>query len=1638
MTKTNKHSTTSHLKAFRFLPGMLITLVCLVMFIQPNRLQAQVMNNEGAYISVTVGTHLQGDTLENTSGTITNKGIINLNGHYINMGSTEGDGIYNLKGNWLNTGIFTAGTSTVQFLGDTAQNVFTGGDQFYNLIINNSGVTLATNRIILLSNVNVFNSLSIQQGNIETGDSILYLENPHPDSLKYTSTTSSRVIGKFERGVDRVANYLFPVGSEENYNPLHLDLNSVPNAGSVLSEFVAEVPDTVGLPLADAGYLDPADSVEVYRADSAGYWSLTARNDFTIDDFDVSMEGNGFSTPYQNVTRVIKRPVGGSWIVDGKHRDADGAVIQRDNLTGGIETTGNHFGWGHVRPRIQTQPADTAVCDGESAAFSVVATGRRPLSYEWQVLPTTGGGWQTITDDATYANSATDTLFIISADTSMNGYKYKVLITDSLGNVKHSNAQATLTVNPRPEVTAIPQNDTICSGETTFIEFTTTVPGSSYDVQVIYDSVITGATNTTLAPGDTLEQQLFNPSLSYDSVMYRIVPFGPFATHCEGTADIVVIWVEPTVQLEAVDDTICNGDATNIMVTSPNTTTNGIGYTWTVTDNPDVAGESDSDAIGQMVGTNIVQTLNNTSTDAQLVTYTITPWSIDANGDNKCSGTPITIDIWVEPTVEITAVNDTICDTGTTNIHISSSNTVTNPLGVYYTWTVEDLNPAGDITGYSNNNSGESISTAIAETLDNHTDTAKMITYHITPWTLDNNDNLKCSGTTVAIDIWINPTPRVVVDVVRDTICNDTYTEIVLTTPSVLTSGVVTFDYTSNADPELTGNSTDVNLTDGFVITDSLHNDSDYPATPLVVRYEITPRALSLGCADGLVVTDSVVVHPTPDIDFVMDSVRCYLESNGEATVMAQNGVNIFTYEWNDPMSQTSDTASGLSEGTYAVTVTDNQACMVVDSVYVAQPDPLLLDVDTFDASCYGFQDGAAVVYPAGGNGGYSYLWSSGHTTDSAYNLYADKYWVTVQDYKGCTEIAEVLVGQPNEITASISPVHVFCNGENDGQATLTVVGSYDFIWSTGDTTYVITNLAPGSYSVTVGDVSSCHVIKSVEITEPDSLLITSVVSKDLSCAGDADGSIDITVEGGNDDQDYIYTWTTPDGAGLVDGQEDQSGLSGGNYYVTVNDWRGCEITDSAVISEPPTFLSDIAITDITCNGDDDGALSITAEGGNGNYSYVWSTGDTGTYLENLEAGTYYVTVIDSLDCEIYDTAQVVEPEVLESTITKTDITCFGDDDGTAVVTATGGNGSYNYSWSNGASADSIYALAEGVYEVTVTDYKNCLTTNTVEINQPDQLIVDQNINNISCFGYDDGKIILTPQGGTSPYTYVWAHDTSVNDSIIDHLEPGIYEAEVVDKNHCLQHVYIEITQPDPLEATINKTDITCYGYADGYIGISMFGGTPEYIYNWSNGYDASVADMLDKGVYEITVTDNNNCTLDTMVEIFEPEELVIDPVIRQPSCPDIQNGYIELNVSGGVGYYNIYWDNGSAEENLYDIRSNIYHVIIQDENLCEIDTTFRLNSVSDHCFKIPSAFTPNGDGFNDRWVIEISTLYPAAEIEIFDRWGKRVFYARGYDESQYWDGTFHGNDLPMDSYYYIINLKNGAPRLSGTVTIIR
>ncbi|HAF27849.1 MAG TPA: hypothetical protein DCG75_02275 [Bacteroidales bacterium] len=1645
MNRTNKHINPSHRK----IPGMLLkTLVVfglVVWFIQSGTIKAQVINNQGAAISVSNGVVVQGDTLENTAGTITNQGTIGLRGHYINMGTTEGNGIYNLQGNWINTGIFTAGNSTVNFIGNSIQRITsTGGEVFFNLNINNNGVSNASNRIILLNNVNVSNNLSIARGNIETGANILYLENQLPTSLTYSSTTGSRVIGKFERGVNALSsNYLFPLGSDNHYNPMNLNFSAIQTTGSVLSEFIASDPDSIGLPLPDPGYVIPADTVEVYDADSIGFWRVKANNSFASNDFDVNLSGSGFSE-VQNASRIIKRPTGGDWMLDGIHEDGADSVAYRNTLIGGVAGSGNEFGWGHIRPRIQTQPKDTAVCDGESATFSIVATGRGTLTYEWEVLEGSGG-WIPVMDNATYANSNTDILLILAADTSMNGYKYRVIVTDSLGNFHRSNSQATLTVNPRPEVLATPQQDTLCNGETTHIVLTSTEAGTTYLIEILNPSNTILGDDMTL-DGDTIKDLLTNPTLYADSVVYRIIPYGPFSTQCEGPADTVVIWVEPTVIITAVDDTICDNTSTSIAISSENITTNGMRFTWTVTPNANIVGEINSNAVGQLMGTDIVQTLDNTSAIAQMVTYTITPWTIDAGGNNRCSGTPIDIDIWVEPTVEIIAVNDTICDGDDTNIPVTSLNTTTN--GIRYTWTVSD-NP--NITGEQNSvGNGQVIGTSIIQPLINTSFSKQMLQYVITPWTVNASNENECTDAAevITIDIWIDPTPRVFTAILDDTICNDTRTSITLTTPNIMTVGQVTFDYVFDADPFLTGSSTGNNLTDSHVIADSLHNSTPSPVYPQVVRYTITPRSLATGCADGPSVIDSITVHPTADTYMFADSVVCYLESTGRVSVLAENGVNLFTYNWDDPYNhQTAATDSVLSIGMYTVTVTDNQSCTKIDSVLLEQPYRIIPVIDTVkNVSCFGAGDAYIILDPTGGNGRYSYSWSTGETTDSIYGLDGALYYATVTDWKGCAQDTTIEVGEPPQISIDVFPHHVRCYGENNGWAQVAAVGVGNYIWSTGATTAIISNLAPGPYSVTATNAEGCVSIQSTEIFEPDVLLIDSINSVNISCAGDADGTLDLFVSGGNTDLAYLYNWFTSDGTGLVSNSEDQAGLSGGKYYVTVTDWRGCLANDSATIDEPPVYLSSISATDVLCNGDNNGSIDLTVIGGNDEspYIYFWESLD-GTGLVNneedqsgLSGGSYYVTITDAKDCKLHDTAIIIEPDLLDAVISESNLTCFGFEDGIAYLDITGGTGAYNISWSNGANSDSIFGLSGGTYYVTITDENNCTFTNYVEITEPEQIENNISSKNITCFGYNDGEIIITPSGGTLPYYYLWSHSTVFTDSLASNLNAGNYSVSVIDNNNCVEISAIDLTQPDPLTANITKEDISCFGMDNGYISLSLFGGTPDYSYNWSTGNTENSANMLSKGLYSINVLDLHNCELDTTIEIIEPEKLVINPVLRRPTCPDIQDGYIELNILGGRIPYTVYWEDGSFEENLYDIRSGIYDVLINDSSLCEIDTSFIVRSAHDFCFDIPSAFSPNDDNINDKWVVEMGGLYPNAEIEIFDRWGNRVFYSKGYEESQYWDGTQNGKELPLDAYYYIIYLKNGSSRISGTVTLLR
>jgi len=430
----------------------IVFLFLVVLFFQPYAL-AQVISNNGAVMSVTSGAVITTKDLSNGAGTISNNGNITLSGNYTNAGTTNGNGTINLAGNWTNTGTFTPGTGTVNFNGSADQTITkAGGETFFNLNINNSGISPA-NLLQLSNDVTVSGTLTMTLGSIDAGSNKLLLSNPSIGSLNYTSITGSRVIGKFERGINIAGTYLFPIGTLANYNPLNLITNVIPAAGSIISEFIAGNPGNNGLPKMDG-------PVEVGDAYTDGYWSLTANNGFSCGDYSISLDGSGFLTTIFNDTRILKRLAGGDWFFDGTHIDAIGTVCYRNNLTGNISASGTQFGLGKSGPKIISQPSDRSVCIGSNVSFSVAATGYLPLTYQWYKAPNI-----LLSDDIKFSGTNLPTLNITNVVPGDAG-NYYCKITDGHGRFTLSYA-ALLTVNLLPAITLDPVSP-VCNTSNSF------------------------------------------------------------------------------------------------------------------------------------------------------------------------------------------------------------------------------------------------------------------------------------------------------------------------------------------------------------------------------------------------------------------------------------------------------------------------------------------------------------------------------------------------------------------------------------------------------------------------------------------------------------------------------------------------------------------------------------------------------------------------------------------------------------------------------------------------------------------------------------------------------------------------------------------------------------------------------------------------------------------------------------------------------------------------------------------------------------------------------------------------------------------------------------------------------------------
>ncbi|MCG3167456.1 MAG: hypothetical protein POELPBGB_03248 [Bacteroidia bacterium] len=793
----------------------------------------------------------------------------------------------------------------------------------------------------------------------------------------------------------------------------------------------------------------------------------------------------------------------------------------------------------------------------------------------------------------------------------------------------------------------------------------------------------------------------------------------------------------------------------------------------------------------------------------------------------------------------------------------------------------------------------------------------------------------------------------------------------------------------------------------------------------------------SLGCVRSATVN---VTEPAAiTIAFATNDVTCFGFCNADITATPSGGTGPYTYAWtNTPNTETGNVVDSLCPGTYVLVVTDANGCTGTDSATVTEPTLLVFDATVINnVSCGGLCDGSASASPSGGTPGYSYLWSpSGQTTATATNLCAGTYTITVTDANGCDTTQTIVITEPPILTLFPTSTNASCGGVCDGTATANIGGGtppYDILWSDGQTTQTAVGLCAGNYSVLVTDTNGCTISVNVIILEPPVLTSSITNFSEILCAGNCDAFAEVDVVGGV--PPYNYQWDDSNN------QTDSVAidLCIGTYNVLVTDAIGCTTTATISISDQNALATAIPLVqNVSCFGECDGTATAIATGGVAPYTFSWDNGQSGAMATNLCPGTYTVTVTDAANCVSTSTVTITEPALLTTSATGVDASCGGTCDGTATVIAQGGTAPYAYLWvPGGQTTATATGLCAGTYTVTVTDANGCTSQSSVTIDEPPILLASASVTAPTCTNTDNGAIDLTVSGGVPGYTFDWDNGATTED--ISNLLPGVYTVTVTDNTGCQVTLSVTVIEQIVIDANAGEDVTICIGEQ---VQLQASGGsgylwTPASGLNYNN-IDNPIATITTTTTYVVQVTNFSCVDYDTITITVNPL-----PVIDAGAGAEILSGttvQLEASGAGTNGTYSWSPSDGLDNPNIYNpvaspTQTTYYYVTGTDENGCS--ATDSLTVEVSPGIEFPDGITPNNDGINDTWIIDFINNFPEAEVMVYNRWGQELFYSKGYGTP--WDGKYKGNDLPVGTYYYVIDLHDGATEpYTGPITIAR
>ena len=768
------------------------------------------------------------------------------------------------------------------------------------------------------------------------------------------------------------------------------------------------------------------------------------------------------------------------------------------------------------------------------------------------------------------------------------------------------------------------------------------------------------------------------------------------------------------------------------------------------------------------------------------------------------------------------------------------------------------------------------------------------------------------------------------------------------------------------------------------------------------------------GCTDSIFVT----INTTQDLEFIAtyNNPTCG-EANGSATLTVNSGTAPFTFDWDHiPGSNNAQNLTNLSPGTYSVIVTDAAGCF--DSTYfmLTNIGPPSLSFDSSTNETCSSSNGNINITVTGHS---SITWNNGANTEDINNLSAGTYYVTATN-NICEVVDSFTIIDIIGPTLSATPTHSSCNLSNGAIDLIVNDGTppftYDWNHIPGsDDSMNVSNLVAGSYFVTVSDSNGCTDSVSVTInTTPD---LEFIANYDHPTCSDTNGSISLTVNSGT--APYTFDWDHIVGSNNA---QNLTNLSPGTYSVTVSDAAGCFDSTSFILTNlgPPSLSFDSS-TNETCSSSN-GSINITITGDS---SITWSNGANTEDINNLSAGTYYVTATNNI-CEVVDSFTINDINGPSLSAIPTHSSC-NFSNGAIDLIVNDGTPPFTYDWDHIAGSNdsmNISNLTAGSYFVTVSDSNGCTDSVSVTINTTPDLEFEIIKSNEKCSA-DDGSLEVITTSGTPPFSYSWietSSNLSYNTSLIENLDSGTYFIRVIDANGCQDS--LDIILEDEVSPAIQSvlSHSTDCDDDNGSIDLSVTNGKIPFTFTWSrNGIaipNSNIEDLsnLSPANYAVTLTDNNGCSVSDSFQIHQDNipSLNVIPINRN-TCDESNS--IFLTVSGGLPPFSFNWSkdgvpNFSFYEDIDSLDSGLYQVEVTDANGCVYSGTeveileIPYPQISDSLV-MPTCNTSNGEIFIS---IDDDSLTTPYTIEWSDLSGNnQPFIRSGLNSGQYEVTVFNG-----------------------------